>query len=193
MRVPQRHFRRRAAQRQVSAMDGITLLGVGGRGGGMAHGVIHRKTGLRNSSSAGPMRPLRCGVDGKKPASSPPPQAGQCRPAPPPCFNLGRVGSDPGGQNRCGGRGQRPAPAIAVGNGAASDRPLPTCRTPPLLEVPGDKYAQPLRLEVFADGGVDLFHGQCLIGGIALCFKRHVTAVVQMAAQQPGDRAIGRP
>ncbi len=38
MRVPQRHFRGRAAQRQIAAVHGVALLGVGGRSGGMAHG-----------------------------------------------------------------------------------------------------------------------------------------------------------
>lgn len=38
MRVPQRHFRRRAAQRQVAAVHGVTRLRIGGRGGGLAHG-----------------------------------------------------------------------------------------------------------------------------------------------------------
>eukprot|EP01092_Planopodium_desertum_P014472 TRINITY_DN72955_c0_g3_i1.p1 TRINITY_DN72955_c0_g3~~TRINITY_DN72955_c0_g3_i1.p1 ORF type:complete len:201 (-),score=51.28 TRINITY_DN72955_c0_g3_i1:303-866(-) len=38
MRVPQRHFRGRAAQRQIAAVHGVALFGVGGRGGGMAHG-----------------------------------------------------------------------------------------------------------------------------------------------------------
>src|SRR5690606_35123437 len=39
MRVPQRHFRRRAAQRQVRAVHGVALLGIGGRGGGGVQGV----------------------------------------------------------------------------------------------------------------------------------------------------------
>lgn len=138
------------------------------------------------------MRPPGSSVDAKKPVSSPRHKRDSAAP-PRPCFTLGRAGSSPADQNRRGGPGQHPAPAMAVSNGAAADRPLPASRTPLLLEVPGDKYAQPLRLEVFADGGVDLFHRQCLIGGIALRFKRHVTAVVQMAAQQPGDGAIGRP